>query len=230
MQKMITALIPLYGELNRIYKDYIDCRDFSFEKQKMIATFHSEYEDITVFEKAVIELVLHMPQEQYILLLMSLEKEIGENVQLYETHILPDDDTVVRICHQYADRYKTSIKEQLETTGRLNKPLNEAYNRYDSIGYREHTAEEEKLAEMEYERCKAEYDRGKTELDKLYDLQKGARKEAFQYMKNYCEDIYRRSCLFLNIVKKYIPDGNRQDASSGQTDRKQGMNNTSTSA
>ena len=44
---MITALIPLYGELNRIYKDWIDCHEFTFEKQKMIATFHSEYDDIT---------------------------------------------------------------------------------------------------------------------------------------------------------------------------------------
>ena len=37
------------------------------------------------------------------------------------------------------------------------------------------------------------------------------RKEAFQYMKNRCADIYRQSCLFLDILKKYIPDGKRQD-------------------
>lgn len=30
-------------------------------------------------------------------------------------------------------------------------------------------------------------------------------------MKNRCADMYRQSCLFLDILKKYIPDGNRQD-------------------
>ena len=41
-------------------------------------------------------------------------------------------------------------------------------------------------------------------------LQKAARTEAFQYMKNCCADIYRQSCLFLDILKKYIPDGQQE--------------------
>ena len=109
------------------------------------------------------------------------------------------------------ERYSLEIEAQLDVTRSLSKPLNEANNRYDSIGYREHTAEEEKQAEKEYERCKAEYDKEKARLNELYDLQRAARKEAFQYMKNRCADIYRQSCLFLDILKKYIPDGNRQE-------------------
>lgn len=68
---------------------------------------------------------------------------------------------------------------------------------------------EEKQAEKEYERCKAEYDKERAKLNELYDQQKAARKEAFQYMKNRCADMYRQSCLFLDILKKYIPDGKR---------------------
>ena len=30
-------------------------------------------------------------------------------------------------------------------------------------------------------------------------------------MKNCCADIYRQSCLFLDILKKYIPDGKQED-------------------
>ena len=41
----------------------------------------------------------------------------------------------------------------------------------------------------EYERCKAEYEKEKEELDKLYELQKLARKEAFQYIENCCGDL-----------------------------------------
>ena len=45
------------------------------------------------------------------------------------------------VSYTHLDVYKRQTK--------LHAPLNEAYHRYDSIGYREHTAEDEKRAEME---------------------------------------------------------------------------------
>lgn len=36
----------------------------------------------------------------------------------------------------------------------------------------------------EYERCKAEYEKEKKELERLYELERQARKEAFQYIEN----------------------------------------------
>ena len=114
------------------------------------------------------------------------------------------DEIISRVCYHFADRYNIDIEEQLEVTQRLNKPLNEAYNRYDFIGYREHTAEEEKQAEKEYERCKAEYEKEKEELNRLYELQKQARKEAFQYIENCCGDIYKLSFHFMEILAKAI--------------------------
>ena len=53
MQKTITTLIPQYGELNRICKDWIISHTFSFEKQKFIVDFYSEWNDITAFEQAI---------------------------------------------------------------------------------------------------------------------------------------------------------------------------------
>ena len=144
------------------------------------------------------------------MILNSLKTEIEKSIQAYETRPL-SDRAIERACHQHMERYSQEIEAQLDVTRSLSKPLNEANNRYDSIGYREHTAEEEKQAEKEYERCKAEYDREKAKLNKLYDQQKAARTEAFQYMKNCCADIYRQNCLFLDILKKYIPDGKQQD-------------------
>ena len=58
MQKTITTLIPQYGELNRISKDWIVSHTFSFEKQKFIVDFYSEWSDIKAFEQAILELVL----------------------------------------------------------------------------------------------------------------------------------------------------------------------------
>ena len=186
----ITTLIPQYGELNRISKDWIVSHTFSFEKQKFIVDFYSEWSDIKAFERAILELVLHTPPEPCALLLKSLKKEVREYTRLYEAYSLPHDEVIMRVCNQYADSYKEAIKEEMEVVNRLRKPMNEANNRYDSIGYREHTPEEEKLAEREYERCKAEY----------------VRKEARQYMKNRFGDICLLSVHFMGILTKYVPD------------------------
>lgn len=210
MADNIQTMIPRYGELNRIYRDYIDNYVFSFDRQKFIFDFCQEYNDMKSFEAAILELVLDRQKEQYTLILNSLKTEIEKSIQAYETRPI-SDSAVERACYRHMERYSLEIEAQLDVTRSLSKPLNEANNRYDSIGYREHTAEEEKQAEKEYERCKAEYDKERAKLNELYDLQKAARKEAFQYMKNRCADMYRQSCLFLDILKKYIPDGNRQD-------------------
>ena len=162
------------------------------------------------FEAAILELVLDRQKEQYTLILNSLKTEIEKSIQAYEIRPL-SDRAIERACYQHMERYSPEIEAQLDVTRSLSKPLNEANNRYDSIGYREHTAEEEKQAEKEYERCKAEYDREKAKLNKLYDQQKATRTEAFQYMKNCCADIYRQSCLFLDILKKYIPDEKQEN-------------------
>ena len=213
MAGKIQTMIPQYGELNRIYRDYIDNYAFSFDRQKFISDFYQEYNDMKSFEAAILELVLDKQKEQYTLILNSLKTEIEKSIQAYEIRPL-SDRAIERACYQHMERYSQEIEAQLDVTRSLSKPLNEANNRYDSIGYRVHTAEEEKQAEKEYERCKAEYDREKAKLNKLYDQQKAARTEAFQYMKNCCADIYRQSCLFLDILKKYIPDGKQENKSS----------------
>ena len=213
MAGKIQTMIPQYGELNRIYRDYIDNYAFSFDRQKFISDFYQEYNDMKSFEAAILELVLDKQKEQYTLILNSLKTEIEKSIQAYEIRPL-SDRAIERACYQHMERYSQEIEAQLDVTRSLSKPLNEANNRYDSIGYREHTAEEEKQAEKEYERCKAEYDREKAKLNKLYDQQKATRTEAFQYMKNCCADIYRQSCLFLDILKKYISDRKQENKSS----------------
>ena len=201
----IQIMIPQYGELNRIYSDFIVSHTFSFDKQKFITDFYKQYNDTKAFEAAILELVLDKQKEKYTLILNSLRTEIEKNILIYEKHPLFDDEIISRVCYNFADRYDADIKAQLEVTQKLSKPLNEAYNRYDSIGYRVHTAAEEKQAEKEYERCKAEYEKEKEELDRLYELERQARKESLQYIENCCGDIYKLSFHFMEILAKYIP-------------------------
>ena len=75
-------------------------------------------------------------KEQYTLILNSLRTEIEKNILIYEKHPLFDDEIISRVCYNFAGRYDTNIEAQLRVTQKLSKPLNEAYNRYDSIGYR----------------------------------------------------------------------------------------------
>ncbi len=201
----IQIMIPQYGELNRIYSDFIISHTFSFDKQKFITDFYKQYNDTKAFEAAILELVLDKQKEKYTLILNSLRTEIEKNILIYEKHPLFDDEIISRVCYNFADRYDADIKAQLEVTQKLSKSLNEAYNRYDSIGYRVHTAAEEKQAEKEYERCKAEYEKEKEELDRLYELERQARKESLQYIENCCGDIYKLSFHFMEILAKYIP-------------------------
>ena len=201
----INKLIPLYGELNRIYNDWVTNYAFSFDKQKFITDFYRQHNDTKAFESAILELVLDKHKEQYTLILNSLKIEIEKNIRAYETKPL-NDDIIKRVCFHYADSRNSAIRDQLEITTKLHEPLNDAYHRYDFIGFREHTDEEEIQAEKEYERCKAEYDKEKKELDKLYELQKQDQKEAFQYIENLSSDVYRLSLLFMEVLKKYLPD------------------------
>ena len=51
----IQIMIPQYGELNRIYSDFIISHAFSFERQKFITDFYKQYNDTKAFEADILE-------------------------------------------------------------------------------------------------------------------------------------------------------------------------------
>lgn len=65
MAAEIQIMIPIYGELNRIYSDFIISHTFSFEWQKFITDFYKQYNDTTAFEAAILELVPDKQKEKY---------------------------------------------------------------------------------------------------------------------------------------------------------------------
>ena len=73
MADKIQTIIPRYGELNRIYRDYIDNHAFSFDRQKFISDFYQQYSDTKSFETAILELVHDRQKEQCTLILNSLK-------------------------------------------------------------------------------------------------------------------------------------------------------------
>ena len=112
----INKLIPLYGELNRIYNDWVTNYAFSFDKQKFITDFYRQHNDTKAFESAILELVLDKHKEQYTLILNSLKIEIEKNIRAYETKPL-NDDIIKRVCFHYADRRNSAIRDQFKDSG-----------------------------------------------------------------------------------------------------------------
>lgn len=131
----IQIMIPQYGELNRIYNDFLISHTFSFDRQKFITDFYKQYNNTKAFEAAILELVLDKPKEQYTLVLNSLRTEIEKNILIYEKHPLFDNEVISRVCYNFAGRYDADIKAQLEVTQKLSKPLNEAGMIPLAIGY-----------------------------------------------------------------------------------------------
>ena len=97
----IQIMIPQYGELNRIYSDFIISHTFSFDKQKFITNFYKQYNNTKAFEAAILELVLDKHKEQYTLILNSLRTEIEKNILIYEKHPLFDDEIISRVCYNF---------------------------------------------------------------------------------------------------------------------------------
>jgi hypothetical protein len=122
MADNIQTMIPRYGELNRIYRDYMDNSTFSFDRQKFISDFCQQYNDMKSFEAAILELVLDRQKEQYTLILNSLKTEIEKSIQAYETRPI-SNSAIERVCHQHMERYSLEIEAQLDVTRSLNKPL-----------------------------------------------------------------------------------------------------------
>lgn len=92
----------------------------------------------------------------------------------------------------------------MQITNEYYQELMEANGSLEAVGFREHDRQEEELLEKRYERCKREYDREKAKLDELYAKKKQARREALQYLKNRCGDIYRLDGSLLAILDKYM--------------------------
>lgn len=71
----ILIMIPQYGELNRIYSDFIVSHTFLLTSRNSSRTSTSNTMTQS-FEAAILELVLDKQKEQYTLILDSLRAEI----------------------------------------------------------------------------------------------------------------------------------------------------------
>ena len=160
--------------------------EVSFQ-QKFIHDFYKEYEDTQTFEKALISLMLETEGTHFSILLNSLKREIENNISMYNTcKEFFDRLDIEHICRQHERCYDRDIERQRQITNEYYRELMEANGSLEAVGFREHDRQEEELLEKRYERCKQE------------------RREALQYLKNRCGDIYRLDGSLLAILDKYM--------------------------
>lgn len=205
MEERITSMIPRYGKLNKTYTEITSGDGLSFEKQKFIHDFYKEYEDTQTFEKAIISLMLETEGTHFSILLNSLKREIENNISMYNTcREFFDRLDIEHICRQHERCHDRDIERQMQITNEYYRELMEANGSLEAVGFREHDRQEEERLEKRYGQCKREYDREKAKLDELYAQKEQARREALQYLKNRCGDIYRLDGSLLAILEKYM--------------------------
>lgn len=200
------AIIPQYAELNRICESIMSQERLSYENLKFIVEFHQQYKDVKDFEDAVLGLIFDEEREKYTLILKSLHIEIEKSIRLYGALSL-GKDTIYAACEEYHNRYDRDINELMPVVYDIRQKMTEAGHHYGTVSLCNMGSMEEENAKEEYESGRAEYDKAAQKLEDLYALWRKAATIAFRYNdENCCKNIYKLSTIFLNILKKYIPD------------------------
>lgn len=201
----ITTILPRYRELNQTYSTILG-RGVRFDELCFISDFYNQFSDKQAFETMIINLMLELNSEQYSVLLRSLLGEIETNISLYrKNQPFWDSVDIKSVCQNFADQYNLGIKHQHQIVQEYSDELNRINGSLESIGFRQHTKEEENGLWKKYEYQTSLYQREQKELSDLYERQKEAQREATRYSTNNFGVIVELSSSLLAILNKYIP-------------------------
>lgn len=140
----ITDFLPQYRELNTIFTNAINNGTVSYAEQCLITEFWNKYHDVKVFEKMVLDLVLEKDKSTYMLVLENIESEVKDNIRQYESAKESlDGINVMDICLEAVRKYDFPIKCQSKIVQKYWRELCSIEGELDSIGFREHTQQEE---------------------------------------------------------------------------------------
>lgn len=198
----VTNILPQYTQLNTIIAEVSHRQSIEFVQQQFVADFYNQSNDIQAFEAMLIDLTMQSSQ----VLIQSMQTEIQNNIRLISSNKnVLDNLNIEKTCDKFANKYETSISNQLHITQGLWKELSEVNNLLDAIGFRAHTEQEEKRLWEKHELLTEKYNSEKTTLNELYGKQNIARKTAEKYQENYFPKILSLSHKLNVIIQKYVP-------------------------
>ena len=202
----ITHIVPQYTQLNTIIAKVSHRQSIEFVQQQFVADFYNQSNDIQAFEEMLIDLTMQADTESSQILIQSLQTEIQNNIRLISSNkTVLDNLNIEKTCDKFANKYETSISNQLHITQELWKELSEVNNLLDAIGFREHSEQEEKRLWDKHETLSEKYNSEKAILNNLYEKQRTARKTAEKYQDNYFPKILTLGEKFTAVVGKYLP-------------------------
>lgn len=202
----IADILPRYTRLNTIISEVSNKHSIEFRQQQFVADFHTQFDNVQLFETMLIDLTMQTELERYKTLIESLSTEIQNNIRL----ILSNKNAlknlnIEKACDNFVNQYEDQIGDQLHNTQKRWKELSEINNSLDMIGFRAHSEIEEKRLWEKHEALTEKYNEEKALLNDLYEKQNVARKTAEKYQDNYFPKILTLSQKLSEIVQKYIP-------------------------
>lgn len=200
----ITTFLPKYRELNGIISNIIQNNEVSYQAQKTITEFYSQYSDVKIFEQMVLETLQKQESQTYSLLLSGIRGTIVNNIDLYTS--ASDKLNKIDITQIYHNKNKwlhEIINRQMKITNKCYGELLQVNKTLDNIGYREHTPEEEVQLWRRHKQLTQEYNNEKEKLSKLYEDQKASLDEFLKYNKNLFPKIHALSISFLSVINSY---------------------------
>jgi len=154
----ITHIVPQYTQLNTIIAKVSHRQSIEFVQQQFVADFYNQSNDIQAFEEMLIDLTMQADTESSQILIQSLQTEIQNNIRLISSNkTVLDNLNIEKTCDKFANKYETSISNQLHITQELWKELSEVNNLLDAIGFREHSEQEEKRLWDKHETLSEKY-------------------------------------------------------------------------
>lgn len=200
----ITTFLPKYRELNGIISNIIQNNGVSYQEQKTITEFYSQYSDVKIFEQMILNIVQKQDVQTYSLLLSGIKSTIVKNIDTYTS--ASDLLKKIDITQIYIRENKWTneiIDRQMKVTNECYGELLQVNKTLDNIGYREHTPQEKEILWKEHEYLTKAYDKEKGKLSKLYDEQKASLDEFSKYNKNLFSKIHTLSISFLSVINSY---------------------------
>ncbi len=202
---LLTDLIPKYRSINQFYAEIVDKPALSFDTQCSITDFYKEFNDVQVFEKALLNFLLSTDKERQMQIVSNLRTEIEKNIGIYSTNKdFFDEIDIITVCSRRYNPLKIEIEGQLEDTNKLWKELTQVRNSLESASWRNDQIATERLTKEEA-RIEALYKTEQKKLEVLYQKQKESDNYASGYLENKFKPIYELGCSFLSLLENYFP-------------------------
>ena len=202
---LLTDLLPRYRSVNTLYREIVEKSVLSFDTQCNITDFYNEFNDIQLFEKAILNFILSADKEKQVSVIGNLRTEIVLNTDIYTANKdFFDKIDIIKVCANRYNPFKIEIEEQLKDTNKQWQELKELRYELESASWKNDKPRTQQLFKEET-RLEDLYNTEKRKLDNLYQKQTEFNKQAFGYHKNPFKSIYELGCSFISLLDNYFP-------------------------